>query len=237
MHIVADENIPLLDEFFAAFGSIRRLPGRSITAADVREADLLLVRSVTPVNRALLDGSRVRFVGTCTIGTDHLDLDYFAEAGIAWSSAPGCNARGVVDYVLGSVLTLATIAATALLLLGRKGPDGLDEAQFASVASAHKALIIAAAALCVSAMFDLLVFLDFEWAHGENVAALVSNANLFGLLLIGLMAAMAGKSKASQAAAEPPAEVPPVPRPSTSALLQATKAPNNSVAATPRQQV
>lgn len=107
MHIVADENIPLLDEFFAAFGSIRRLPGRGITAADVRDADLLLVRSVTPVNRALLEGSRVRFVGTCTIGTDHLDLDYFAEAGIAWSSAPGCNARGVVDYVLGSVLTLA----------------------------------------------------------------------------------------------------------------------------------
>ncbi|MBA4245108.1 MAG: 4-phosphoerythronate dehydrogenase PdxB [Pseudomonas sp.] len=107
MHIVADENIPLLDEFFAAFGSIRRLPGRGISAADVRDADLLLVRSVTQVNRALLEGSRVRFVGTCTIGTDHLDLDYFAEAGIAWSSAPGCNARGVVDYVLGSVLTLA----------------------------------------------------------------------------------------------------------------------------------
>ncbi|MDR8017456.1 4-phosphoerythronate dehydrogenase PdxB [Ectopseudomonas guguanensis] len=107
MHIVADENIPLLDEFFAAFGSIRRLPGRGISAADVRDADLLLVRSVTQVNRALLEGSRVRFVGTCTIGTDHLDLDYFAEAGIAWSSAPGCNARGVVDYVLGSVLILA----------------------------------------------------------------------------------------------------------------------------------
>jgi erythronate-4-phosphate dehydrogenase len=107
MHIVADENIPLLDEFFAAFGSIRRLPGRAITAADVRDADLLLVRSVTQVNRALLEGSRVRFVGTCTIGTDHLDLEYFAAAGIAWSSAPGCNARGVVDYVLGSVLTLA----------------------------------------------------------------------------------------------------------------------------------
>lgn len=107
MHLVADENIPLLDEFFAAFGSIRRLPGRAITAADVRDADLLLVRSVTQVNRALLEGSRVRFVGTCTIGTDHLDLDYFAAAGIAWSSAPGCNARGVVDYVLGSVLTLA----------------------------------------------------------------------------------------------------------------------------------
>ncbi|AVO55158.1 4-phosphoerythronate dehydrogenase PdxB [Ectopseudomonas mendocina] len=107
MHIVADENIPLLDEFFADFGTIRRLPGRAITAQDVRDADLLLVRSVTRVDRALLAGSQVSFVGTCTIGTDHLDLDYFAEAGIAWSSAPGCNARGVVDYVLGSVLTLA----------------------------------------------------------------------------------------------------------------------------------
>ncbi|WAJ39535.1 4-phosphoerythronate dehydrogenase PdxB [Pseudomonas sp. GOM7] len=107
MQIVADENIPLLDEFFAGFGDIRRLPGRAITAQDVCDADLLLVRSVTRVDRALLASSRVRFVGTCTIGTDHLDLEYFAQAGIAWSSAPGCNARGVVDYVLSSVLTLA----------------------------------------------------------------------------------------------------------------------------------
>ncbi|MGV1956412.1 helix-turn-helix domain-containing protein [Agrobacterium sp. 22-214-1] len=97
--------------------------------------------------------------------------------------------------------------AIALLLLGRKGPDGLDEAQFASVTSAHRALIIAAIALCVSALFDLLVFFDFEWAHGQNVAALVSNANLFGLLLIGLMAALAGKSKAPQTGIEPVAEL------------------------------
>ncbi|MBF7730809.1 4-phosphoerythronate dehydrogenase PdxB [Pseudomonas sp. N040] len=107
MLIVADENIPLLDEFFAAFGEIRRYPGRAIDAAAVREADVLLVRSVTRVDRQLLAGSNVRFVGTCTIGTDHLDLGFFAAAGIAWASAPGCNARGVVDYVLGSVLALA----------------------------------------------------------------------------------------------------------------------------------
>ena len=107
MRILADENIPLLDEFFAASASITRLPGRAICAADVHAADVLLVRSVTPVNRALLAGSAVRFVGTCTIGTDHLDLDYFAEAGIQWASAPGCNARGVVDYILGSLLALA----------------------------------------------------------------------------------------------------------------------------------
>ena len=114
MRIVADENIPLLDAFFAHFGEITRLPGRSIDRAAVADADVLLVRSVTPVTRELLEGSAVRFVGTCTIGTDHLDLDYFQEAGIQWSSAPGCNARGVVDYVLGSLLTLAEIEGADL---------------------------------------------------------------------------------------------------------------------------
>ncbi len=114
MRIVADENIPLLDAFFAHFGEIRRLPGRSIDRAAVADADILLVRSVTPVTRELLEGSSVRFVGTCTIGTDHLDLPYFLEAGIQWSSAPGCNARGVVDYVLGSLLTLAEIEGADL---------------------------------------------------------------------------------------------------------------------------
>jgi erythronate-4-phosphate dehydrogenase len=114
MLIVADENIPLLDEFFQGFGEIRRVPGRSIDRATVEQADVLLVRSVTNVNRALLEGSKVRFVGTCTIGTDHLDLDYFKQADITWSSAPGCNARGVVDYVLGSLLTLAEIEGADL---------------------------------------------------------------------------------------------------------------------------
>jgi len=114
MLIVADENIPLLDAFFEGFGEIRRVPGRSIDRATVEQADVLLVRSVTNVNRGLLEGSKVRFVGTCTIGTDHLDLDYFQRAGITWSSAPGCNARGVVDYVLGSLLTLAEIEGVDL---------------------------------------------------------------------------------------------------------------------------
>ena len=114
MRIVADENIPLLDAFFAGVGDIQRYPGRTLDRAAVAEADILLVRSVTRVDRALLEGTPVRFVGTCTIGTDHLDLDYFKEAGIQWSSAPGCNARGVVDYVLGSLLTLAEIEGVEL---------------------------------------------------------------------------------------------------------------------------
>ena len=114
MRIVADENIPLLDAFFSGFGDIRRYPGRTLDRGAVADADILLVRSVTKVNRELLEGTPVRFVGTCTIGTDHLDLDYFNQAGIQWASAPGCNARGVVDYVLGSLLTLAEIEGVDL---------------------------------------------------------------------------------------------------------------------------
>lgn len=114
MRILADENIPLVEAFFGSHGDIRRLPGRSIDRAALGDAEVLLVRSVTDVSRELLQGSQVKFVGTCTIGTDHLDLDYFAEAGIAWSSAPGCNARGVVDWVLGSLLALAEVHGASL---------------------------------------------------------------------------------------------------------------------------
>lgn len=114
MRILADENIPLVEAFFGGHGEIRRLPGRGIDRAALGDAEVLLVRSVTDVSRALLEGSQVKFVGTCTIGTDHLDLDYFAEAGIAWSSAPGCNARGVVDWVLGSLLALAEVHGVKL---------------------------------------------------------------------------------------------------------------------------
>ncbi|MCJ8169166.1 4-phosphoerythronate dehydrogenase PdxB [Atopomonas sediminilitoris] len=114
LRIVADENIPLAEAFFAELGELTRLPGRDLSAAAVREADVLLVRSVTQVNQALLQGSKVRFVGTCTIGTDHLDLPWLAEAGIQVASAPGCNARAVVDYVLGALLHLAELSGETL---------------------------------------------------------------------------------------------------------------------------
>lgn len=107
MRILADENIPLVDEFFGSLGSIQRVAGRTLSTDQLKDIDVLLVRSVTSVNQGLLAGTPVRFVGTCTIGTDHLDLDYLQQAGIPWASAPGCNARGVVDYVLGSLLTLS----------------------------------------------------------------------------------------------------------------------------------
>lgn len=106
MHIVADENIPLIDHFFADMGRVTRVAGRTLCAADVADADILLVRSVTDVNAALLANSPVKFVGTATIGTDHVDTDYLQERGIGFVSAPGCNAQAVVDYVLSALTVL-----------------------------------------------------------------------------------------------------------------------------------
>ncbi|WP_461536451.1 4-phosphoerythronate dehydrogenase PdxB [Spongorhabdus nitratireducens] len=103
MKIVADENIPLLTAFFGEMGDLVPLPGRSMTAADIADADVLLVRSVTKVNRELLSGSNVRFVATATSGTDHVDTDWLKQQVIGFSAAPGCNARSVTEYVLSSL--------------------------------------------------------------------------------------------------------------------------------------
>lgn len=106
MLIVADENMAKVGEAFAAYGAVRLLPGRSLDADAVRAADVLLVRSVTPVTAALLAGSQVRFVGSATIGIDHLDTAWLDAQGIAWANAPGCNATAVVEYVLSSLAAL-----------------------------------------------------------------------------------------------------------------------------------
>lgn len=107
LHIVADENIPALQALLGSLGTIRTLPGRSMKAADLAEADVLLVRSITQVDQTLLKDTPVRFVGTATIGMDHVDQDYLHEQGIEFCSAPGCNADAVVEYVLTVLYSLA----------------------------------------------------------------------------------------------------------------------------------
>lgn len=114
LRIVADQNIPLVQEAFGGLGTVKTLPGRAITSVDVQDADVLLVRSVTPVDAALVEGSRVRFVGTATIGTDHVDAAYLQSRGIAFAYAPGSNAESVVEYVLAALLRLAVRQGEAL---------------------------------------------------------------------------------------------------------------------------
>ena len=112
--IVADANIPLVERAFGPFGSVRTLPGREITREALRDADVLLVRSVTPVDAALLDGTPVRFVGTATAGTDHVDEEALDRLGVAFASAPGSNATSVVEYVLAALLAVAADRGEAL---------------------------------------------------------------------------------------------------------------------------
>ncbi len=106
MKIVADENMPLVSELFSGLGDIVFKAGRLLSPEDVKQADILLVRSVTSVGRALLEGSAVKFVGSATIGADHLDQEYLQQQGIAYATAPGCNAQAVVDYVMAALLVL-----------------------------------------------------------------------------------------------------------------------------------
>jgi erythronate-4-phosphate dehydrogenase len=117
LRIVADRNIPFISEAFAPLGDVLTLPSSELTAAAVRDADLLFVRSTVKVGPALLTGSRVRFVATATIGIDHLDTDWLAAQQIAWASAPGSNADSVMQWMAVAIATLAVRRNLDLSLL------------------------------------------------------------------------------------------------------------------------
>jgi len=107
MKIIIDENIPCARQAFASLGEVTLLPGRQIRARHVRDAEMLIVRSVTPVGRELLEGSRVRFVGSATIGFDHIDRAYLQANGIGFATAPGSNATSAAEYVLSALMVLS----------------------------------------------------------------------------------------------------------------------------------
>lgn len=118
MIIYADDNMPLAREFFSELGEVRLFSGRDVQAEQLVDADVLLVRSVTKVNAALLSANRsLRFVGTATIGTDHLDQAYLQSRQIPFTNAPGCNAQSVVEYVLSCLFLLADQQQRALATL------------------------------------------------------------------------------------------------------------------------
>jgi erythronate-4-phosphate dehydrogenase len=114
LHIVADENIPYVRQAFGALGRVTTVTGRRLARTDVATADMLLVRSVSRVDQTLLKDTPVRFVGTATIGFDHVDRAYLGESGIAFAYAPGSNAISAAEYVLSSLLVMAQRRAFAL---------------------------------------------------------------------------------------------------------------------------
>jgi erythronate-4-phosphate dehydrogenase len=107
MKIIVDDKIPYIRGAFEPFAEVVYLPGSKTTAAAVKDADALVTRTRTICNRSLLEGSKVRFIATATIGYDHIDTGYCREAGIEWTNAKGCNAESVNQYIASALFSLS----------------------------------------------------------------------------------------------------------------------------------
>ena len=107
MKIIADQNIPQVESAFNSLGNVEMIPGREITRNHLLDCQCLLVRTVTTVDKNLLQNTPVQFVGSATIGTDHVDLDYLKQQGITFSNAAGCNAEAASEYVISGIFALS----------------------------------------------------------------------------------------------------------------------------------
>ncbi|CAH9066757.1 Erythronate-4-phosphate dehydrogenase [Pseudoalteromonas sp. CIP111854] len=115
MKILADQNMPLVEEFFSDLGEVKRFDGRNLQASSLQDVDALLIRSVTKVNAPLLSqANKLQFVGTATIGIDHVDTHLLAQQDIAFTNAPGCNAVAVAEYVISALYAYAQETDTCL---------------------------------------------------------------------------------------------------------------------------
>ncbi|WP_018690562.1 4-phosphoerythronate dehydrogenase [Algicola sagamiensis] len=104
MQILVDENIPYAAQMLHPFGQVTSFPGRELKPNQLKDIDTLLIRSITQVNASLLEHANcLKYVGTATIGTDHVDQFLLAKKEILFSSAPGCNAKSVADYILSAL--------------------------------------------------------------------------------------------------------------------------------------
>ena len=108
MTIVCDERIPGIQDWLGAIATVRALPGNEISRSELVGADALFVRSVTQIDPALLDGTSVKFIGSATAGTDHIDFDGLSGADITIEYAGGSNAPAVCDYVLAALFELGS---------------------------------------------------------------------------------------------------------------------------------
>jgi len=103
MKIAADKNILFTKESFSTLGDVKLFDLNEITNENLRDFDVLLVRSTIKVDEKLLKNTKIKFVGSCVVGTDHIDLEYLKKQNIGFSSAAGCNSRSVAEYVLTAI--------------------------------------------------------------------------------------------------------------------------------------
>ena len=105
MKIIIDNKIPYIKGALEPYAEVVYLPGNQTTAEVVKDADAIITRTRTICNRDLLEGSKVKFIATATIGFDHIDTDYCRLAGIQWTNAPGCNAESVNQYIASALVS------------------------------------------------------------------------------------------------------------------------------------
>ncbi|MDE7408046.1 MAG: 4-phosphoerythronate dehydrogenase [Muribaculaceae bacterium] len=103
MKILIESHIPFIHDIFEPYAQVDYLPPEAFTPQAVRDIDAMIIRTRTRCDKRLLDSSSCRIIATATIGTDHIDMDYCRERGIAVANAPGCNAPAVAQYVLSSL--------------------------------------------------------------------------------------------------------------------------------------
>lgn len=107
MKIVADKNIPFLKGVAESYGEVVYLSGADFTKEAIKDADALIVRTVTHFGKEILEGSKVKLICTATIGYDHIDTDYCDAHGIKWANAPGCNSGSVEQYIASVLIVMA----------------------------------------------------------------------------------------------------------------------------------
>lgn len=106
MKIIADKNIPYLKGIAEQYGDVTYLDGSAFTNESIKDADTLIVRTVTHFDEAILKGTNVKLICSATIGYDHIDTEYCDTHGIAWHNAPGCNSGSVQQYVISSLINI-----------------------------------------------------------------------------------------------------------------------------------
>jgi erythronate-4-phosphate dehydrogenase len=108
MKIVTDDKIPFLKGVLEPFAEVVYIPGKEINSDSLKDADALLIRTRTLCSESLLSGTNIKFIGTATIGFDHIDTQFCEKNNITWANAPGCNSSSVQQYIAAALLKMAT---------------------------------------------------------------------------------------------------------------------------------
>ena len=107
LKIIADDKIPFLKGVLEPYSDVTYLPGKLISNEYLRDCNALIIRTRTKCTEGLLKGTSVRFIGTATIGFDHIDTRYCETNDIRWTNSPGSNSSSVQQYIAAALFKMS----------------------------------------------------------------------------------------------------------------------------------